>query len=127
MVRKIQSSINNTIPIWKQKIAIALAIQHNEEAAKVQKGITDLTSQMLEDNARQLHTSVAAAAREAERGVIDVQSIIVSNTELLATFDDIWAIQEEGCKARTEARVELRKAEESLKQKLLQASQRAKS
>ena len=127
LVRKIQSSINNTIPIWKQKIAIALAIQHNEEAAKVQKGITDLTSQMLEDNARQLHTSVAAAAREADRGVIDVQSIIVSNTELLATFDDIWAIQEEGCKARTEARVELRKAEESLKQKLLQASQRAKS
>ncbi len=127
LVRKIQSSINNTIPIWKQKIAIALAIQHNEEAAKVQKGITDLTSQMLEDNAKKLHTSVVAAARESERGVIDVQAIITSNTELLATFDDIWSIQEEGCKARADARIELRKAEESLKQKLLQASQRAQS
>ncbi len=124
LARKIQSSINNTIPIWKQKIAIALAIQHTEDAAKAQKATTDLTSQMLEDNAKQLHFSVTAAAKEAERGVIDIEALKNSNTELLATIDDVITIQEEGRQKRAAAELELRKAEEDLKQKLIGVSQR---
>lgn len=126
LARKIQSSVNNTIPIWKQKIAVLLAVQHNEDAAKMQKQITDLTSQMMEETARKLHASTVAAAKESERGIIDVEAIKVSNTELLATIDDVLAIQEEGRKRRAAAEVELRKAEEDLQQKLLGASQRAK-
>jgi len=127
LARKIQSSVNNTIPIWKQKIAVALAIQHNEDAAKMQKQITDLTSQMMEETARKLHASTVAAAKESERGIIDIEAIKVSNTELLATIDDVLTIQEEGRKRRAAAEIELRKAEEDLQQKLLGASQRAKS
>ncbi len=127
LARKIQSSVNNTIPIWKQKIAVALAIQHNEDAAKMQKQITDLTSQMMEETARKLHTSTVAAAKESERGIIDIEAIKVSNTELLATIDDVLTIQEEGRKKRAAAEAELRKAEEDLQQKLIGASQRARS
>ena len=127
LARKIQSSITNTIPIWKQKIAIALAIQHNEEAAEVQKGITDLTSQMLEENAKKLHVSMVAAAKESERGIVDVKAVVACNNELLATFDDLWTIREEGCKTRAEARKELQKAEDDLKQKLLNVGRRAQS
>lgn len=127
LARKIQSSVNNTIPIWKQKIAVALAIQHNEDAAKMQKEITDLTSQMMEETARKLHASTVAAAKESERGIIDVEAIKISNTELLATIDDVLTIQEEGRQKRKAAEIELRKAEEDLKQKLLGASQRARS
>lgn len=127
LARKIQSSINNTIPIWKQKIAVALAIQHNEDAARMQKEITDLTSQMMEETARKLHASTVAAAKEAERGIIDIEAVKVSNTELLATIDDVLTIQEEGRQKRRAAEIELRKAEEDLKQKLLGASQRARS
>ena len=121
LARKIQSSINNTIPIWKQKIAIALAVQHNEEAGEVQKGITDLTSAMLEDTAKKLHMSTVAAAKESERGIIDIEAIKLGNAELIATIDEVIAIQEEGCKKRAEARIELRKAEEDLKQRLVGA------
>jgi len=127
LARKIQSSVNNTIPIWKQKIAVALAIQHNEDASKMQKQITDLTSQMMEETARKLHASTVAAAKESERGIIDVEAIKVSNTELLATIDDVLTIQEEGRQKRAAAEIELRKAEEDLKQKLLGTSQWAKS
>lgn len=123
LARKLQSSANNTIPIWKQKIAIALAIQHNEEAAAIQKDVTDLTSQMLRDNAKQLHTSVVAATREAERGIIDYEAIKDSNVELLATIDDVIAEQEIGRKRRATAEIELRKAEDDLKRKLLGTSQ----
>lgn len=127
LARKIQSSINNTIPIWKQKIAIALAVQHNEDAGRIQKEITDLTSQMIEENAKKLHTSVVAAAKESERGIIDVKAIQVGNDELLKTIDETLAIQEEGRKARAAAEVELAKAEEDLKQKLIGVSQRIPS
>lgn len=127
LARKIQSSINNTIPIWKQKIMIALALQHNEEAGKVQKEITDLTSQMLKENAQKMHASVVAAAKESERGIIDVEAVQVGNRELLATIDETLTIQEEGRKARAAAEIELRKAEEELKQKLIGMSQRAQS
>lgn len=127
LTRKIQSSINNTIPIWKQKISIALAVQHNEEAGRIQKEMTDLTSQMIEENARKLHTSVVAAAKESERGIIDIEAIRVGNTELLATIDDVLTVQEEGRKARADAEAELVKAEEELKQKLIGVSQQATS
>lgn len=127
LARKIQSSINNTIPIWKQKISIALAIQHNEDAGRIQKEVTDLTSQMIEDNARKLHASVVAAARESERGIIDIEAIRTGNTELLATIDEVLTIQDEGRKAREAAGAELAKAENDLRQKLLGASQRTTS
>lgn len=125
LAQKIQSSIANTIPIWKQKIAIALALQHSTEAAQIQKGITDLTSEMLRENAKQLHMGVTAAAREAERGIVDIEAIQESNAELLSTIDDVLNIQEEGRRKRAEAEVALRKIEDDLKQKLIGASQRA--
>jgi len=124
LVRKIQSSINNSIPIWKQKLAIALAMEHNQAATRAQKGITDLTSKMLVENAKSLHMGTVAAAKEAERGIIDIEAVMVSNTELIATIDDVLNIQEEGRKTRAEAKVELQKAEEELRKKLLNASQR---
>lgn len=125
LAQKIQSSINNTIPIWKQKIAIALALEHNAEAARMQKEVTDLTSEMIRENAKNLHTGMVAATKEAERGIIDVDAITTSNAELLATIDDVLNIQEEGRRKRAEAEVELRKAEDDLKQKLIGASKRA--
>lgn len=124
LVRKIQSSINNSIPIWKQKLAIALAMEHNRTATEAQKSMTDLTSKMLEENARLLHMGTVAAAKEAERGIIDIESVVLCNGELIATIDDVLSIQEEGRKARAEAKIELQKAEEELRQKLLSASQR---
>lgn len=127
LARKIQSSINNTIPIWKQKIAIALAIQHNEEAADMQRNITDLTSRMMEENAKRLHTSMVAAAKESERGIIDIEAIKSSNAETLQMIDDVLAIQEEGRRRRAEAEVELRNIEEDLKRKLIGASQQITS
>lgn len=125
LAQKIQSSVNNTIPIWKQKIAIALALEHNAEAARMQKEVTDLTSEMIRENAKNLHLGAVAATKEAERGIIDVEAITASNAELLATIDDVLNIQEEGCRRRAEAEVQLRKAEEDLKQKLIGASKRA--
>ncbi len=127
LARKIQSSINNTIPIWKQKIAIALAIQHNEEAADMQRNITDLTSRMMEENAKRLHTSMVAAAKESERGIIDIEAIKNSNAETLQMIDDVLAIQEEGRRRRAEAEIELRNIEEDLKRKLIGASQQITS
>lgn len=127
LARKIQSSINNTIPIWKQKIAIALAIQHNEEAADMQRNITDLTSRMMEENAKRLHTSMVAAAKESERGIIDIEAIKSSNAETLQMIDDVLAIQEEGRRRRAEAEIELRNIEEDLKRKLIGASQQITS
>lgn len=124
LVRKIQSSINNSIPIWKQKLAIALAMEHNRTATEAQKSMTDLTSRMLEENAKLLHMGTVAAAKEAERGIIDIESVVLCNSELIATIDDVLNIQEEGRKARAEAKIELRKAEEDLRQKLLSVSQR---
>lgn len=82
---------------------------------------------MMEETARKLHTSTVAAAKESERGIIDIEAIKVSNTELLATIDDVLTIQEEGRKKRAAAEAELRKAEEDLQQKLIGASQRARS
>lgn len=124
LVRKIQSSINNSIPIWKQKLAIALAMEHNRTATEAQKSMTDLTSRMLEENAKLLHMGTVAATKEAERGIIDIESVMLCNSELIATIDDVLNIQEEGRKARAEAKIELGKAEEELRQKLLSASQR---
>lgn len=127
LARKIQSSINNTIPIWKQKIAIALAIQHNEQAAEMQRNITDLTSRMMEENAKRLHTSMVAAAKESERGIIDIEAIKASNAETLQMIDDVLAVQEEGRRRRAEAEVELRNIEEDLKHRLIGASQQVTS
>lgn len=119
IAQKIQSSMNNTIPVWKQKITLALAIQHSEDATRMQKEITDLTSEMIRENARRLHASTVAAAREAERGIIDLDAIKTSNAELLATIDEVISIHEEGRKKRAEAEIELRAAEDELKQKLI--------
>lgn len=124
LVRKIQSSINNTLPIWEQKLAIALALEHSRLAAEAQKSVTDLTGKMLEDTAKLLHLATTESAREAERGIIDIDAVIASNTELIAAIQDVLSIREEGCKARAEARVVLEKAEEELRQTLLGASQR---
>lgn len=122
LARKLQSSAKNTIGIWKQKTAIALAIQHNEDASEIQKTVTDMTSQMLIDNAKKMHTSMVAATKEAERGIIDYEAIKATNQELLATIDDVLAEQEAGRQRRTTAEVELRKIEEELKNKLLGVS-----
>lgn len=119
LIRKIQSSINNTIPIWKQKIALALAIQHSEDAAKMQKEITDLTSEMLKETAKKLHVSAVAAAKESERSIVDIDAFKTSNDELLTTIDDVLMIQKEGCEKRIAAEIELRKAEGELRAKLI--------
>lgn len=123
LVRKIQSSITQTIPLWKDSIAIALAIRRNEEAATMQREMTDLTSEMLTANAKRVRASAVAAARETERGVVDIEAVKATNDELLAAIDELIMTQEAGRRKRAKAEIELRASEENLQRKLLGSNQ----
>ncbi len=122
LVRKIQSSINNSIPIWKQKLGVALALEHDRKSALAQKTVTDLTSQMLVSTAEMLHTGVVESAKEAERGIVNIDDVLRSNTELINTIKDVIAVREQGRTARIEAAAKLVEAEEDLRAVLLTAN-----
>ena len=119
MVDKIQSTLVNTIPLWKSQMVLALGVSHSQQAAAAQREVTDLTNQMLRKNAETLKMATIETAKESERGIVDIETLRTTNESLISTLDEVMRIQEEGRTKRAEAEVELRKLEGDLKQKLL--------
>ena len=123
MAEKIQSTIVNTIPLWKNQMVIALGVEHSNQAAKAEREVTDMTNQLLQKNAQQLHTASVETAKASERGVVDMETLRQTNAQLIATLDDVVKIQEEGHQKRVAAEAEMQKMEAELKNRLLQVSQ----
>ena len=122
MVEKIQTTLMNTIPLWKNQMVLALGIAHSTEAAQAQRQVTDITNALLKQNAEKLHMASVETAKEAERGIVDIETLKATNAQLIATFDDVMKIQEEGRAKRLAAEAEMLKMENELKYKLLQIS-----
>lgn len=120
MAEKIQSSIVNTIPLWKNQMVLALSMYHSEQAMKAQREVTDVTNELLIKNSQALHQGSTAIAREAERGIVDMEALRRTNQELIATLDEVRQIQNDGRVKRASAEIELRKIEDELKTKLLE-------
>lgn len=118
MVEKIQSSLVNTIPLWKSQMLIAMGVGHSEEAIKAQNEVTEMTNKLLKQNADMLKTSSIATAKETERGIVDLETLKNTNAKLIETLDEVKRIQEEGRAKRAEAQLELRRMETELNQKL---------
>ena len=119
MSEKIQSTIINTIPLWKNQMILSLGVEHAANAARVQREVTDMTNELLRKNAEILKTSTIETAKETERGIVDIETLRSTNESLISTLDDILNIQKEGRQKRREAEIELRNIEEQLKNKLL--------
>lgn len=120
MVEKIQTTLVNTIPLWKNQMVLALGIAHASEAAEAQHRVSDLTNELLKKNAEKLHMASVETAREAERGIVDLQTLQATNAQLIATLDDVMKIQDAGRAARLTAEAEMVKMENDLKNKLLE-------
>ena len=120
MVEKIQTTIVNTIPLWKSQMVLALGIAHSTEAAKAQQAVTNLTNDLLKQNAEALHTASVTTARESERGIVDIETLKKTNADLIRTLDDVMKIQEEGRAKRRAAEEEMARMEQELKSKLLE-------
>ena len=118
MVEKIQSTIVNTIPLWKSQMLIALGINHSKEALKAQNEVTEMTNRMLKENAANLKMATIETAKQAERGIVDIETLTDTNKKLIETLEEVQHIQEDGRKKRAEAQVELRKIEAELHRKL---------
>lgn len=119
MADKIQSTIVNTIPLWKSQMVLALGVAHSADAVRAQREVTDMTNQLLRKNAEKLKMSTIETARESERGVVDMETLRTTNQSLITTLDEVVKIQEEGRARRREAEQELGRLEGELKQKLL--------
>ncbi|MEG1411310.1 MAG: toxic anion resistance protein [Terrisporobacter sp.] len=119
MSEKIQSTIINTIPLWKSQIVLSLGVAHAADAARVQREVTDMTNELLRKNAEILKTSTIETAKESERGIVDIETLRATNESLISTLDEILNIQTEGREKRREAEVELRNIENQLKNKLI--------
>ena len=120
MAEKIQSTIVNTIPLWKSQMVIALGVAHSTEAAKAQREVTDMTNALLRKNAETLKLATVEAAKESERGIVDIETLQKTNESLISTFDEVMAIQKEGREKRRAAEAEIYRLEGELKNKLLQ-------
>lgn len=123
MVEKIQTTIVNTIPLWKSQMVLALGIAHSAEAAQVQRQVTDITNELLRKNAEMLHTATVEIAKESERGIVDLETLQKTNADLIQTLDDVMRIQMEGRQKRQAAESEMRRMEDELKRKLLEIRQ----
>jgi len=120
MVEKIQTTLMNTIPLWKNQMVLALGIAHSTEAAQAQRQVTDITNQLLKQNAQKLHMASVETAKEAERGIVDIETLKQTNAQLIQTLDEVMKIQEDGRAKRLAAENEMAKMENDLKVKLLQ-------
>ncbi len=120
MAEKIQTSIVNTIPLWKNQMVMALSLYHSEQAMKAQREVTDVTNELLKKNAETLHQGSVGIAKEAERGIVDLETLKKTNEELIATLDEVRQIQDDGRIRRAQAEEELGRIEGVLKQKLLE-------
>ena len=121
MVEKIQTTIVNTIPLWKSQMVLALGIAHSAEAAQAQRQVTDITNELLRKNAEMLHTATVETAKE--RGIVDLETLQKTNADLIQTLDDVMRIQMEGRQKRQAAESEMRRMEDELKRKLLEIRQ----
>lgn len=120
MVEKIQTTIVNTIPLWKSQMVLALGIAHSAEAAQAQRQVTDITNELLRKNAETLHMATVETAKESERGIVDLETLRKTNADLIQTLDDVMRIQMEGRQKRQAAEMEMHRMEEELKRKLLE-------
>lgn len=119
MSEKIQSTLVNTIPLWKSQIVLALGVAHSTDAARAQNEVTNMTNQLLRKNAETLKMATIETAKASERGIVDIETLVNTNQSLISTFDEIINIQNEGRQKRKEAEVQLKNIEEELKNKLL--------
>lgn len=122
MAEKIQSTIVNTIPLWKNQMVIAIGLEHANQAARAEREVNDMTNQLLQKNAAALKTATVETAKEAERGIVDIETLKNTNQTLIAAMDEIMQIQTEGKEKRRAAEGELAQIENELKQKLLEAA-----
>lgn len=120
MVEKIQTTIVNTIPLWKSQMVLALGIAHSAEAAQAQRQVTNITNELLRKNAETLHMATVETAKESERGIVDLETLQKTNADLIQTLDDVMRIQMEGRQKRQAAEMEMHRMEEELKRKLLE-------
>ena len=120
MAEKIQSSLVNTIPLWKSQMVLALGIAHTQSAMEAQRAVTDLTNEMLKNNAKKLQMASVESAKEGERGIIDIETLTQTNQMLIQTMDEVLNIQQNGRQKRLEAEKELARIEDELKKKMLE-------
>ena len=120
MAEKIQSTLVNTIPLWKSQMVIALGVAHSQQAAKAQRDVTDMTNELLRRNAENLKMATVETAKESERGIVDMETLKETNAALISTLDEVLKIQEDGQKKRRVAEQELGRMESDLRKKLLE-------
>lgn len=120
MVEKIQSTIVNTIPLWKSQMVLALGVEHSMQAAEAQREVTDMTNELLKKNAEKLKMATIETAKESERGIVEMETLKATNESLITTLDEVMRIQQEGRQKRREAEGEMQRLENELKSKLLQ-------
>ncbi|MBP9996496.1 MAG: toxic anion resistance protein [Lachnospiraceae bacterium] len=123
MSEKIQSTLVNTIPLWKSQMVIAIGLDHSQDAAKAQRDVTDATNELLRKNAEALKIASIDTAKESERGLVDIETLTQTNQSLIDTLDEVMKIQQEGRVKRAEAETELARIEDQMKQKILEVSQ----
>ncbi len=120
MTEKIQSTLVNTIPLWKNQMVLALGLNHSKQAMEAQREVNEMTNQLLKKNADTLKMATIETAKESERGIVDMETLKHTNEALISTLDEVAQIQKEGRQKRIEAEAELRKIEKELNQKLLE-------
>ena len=120
MIEKIQSTVVNTIPLWKSQMVIALGVEHANQAARAQREVTDMTNELLRKNADALKVATVESAKASERGIVDLETLKATNASLISTFDEVIRIQEDGRQKRRVAEEELNRMELELKNKLLE-------
>ena len=122
MSEKIQSTIVNTIPLWKSQMVIAIGLDHSQDAAKAQRQVTDATNELLRKNAEALKIASIETAKESERGIVDIETLTQTNQTLIDTLDEVMKIQDEGRVKRAEAEQELARIEDQMRNKILEVS-----
>jgi uncharacterized protein YaaN involved in tellurite resistance len=122
MAEKIQSTIVNTIPLWKNQMVIAMGVDHATQAAKAEREVNDMTNNLLKKNAEALKMATVESARESERGIVDIETLRQTNETLISAMDEVINIQKEGKEKRAAAESELSGIENQLKAKLLEAA-----
>lgn len=122
MSDKIQSTLVNTIPLWKSQMVIAIGLDHSTDAARAQREVSDMTNELLKKNAENLKVATLETARESERGIVDIETLKTTNQTLISTLDEVLKIQQEGREKRRSAEVELQKLESDMRNKLLELS-----
>jgi len=120
MAEKIQSTIVNTIPLWKSQMVLALGIAHSQEAMEAQREVTNMTNDLLKKNAEMLKTGTVEIAKESNRGIVDIETLKSTNEALISTLDEVMVIQKEGKEKRIAAEAELGRIEGELREKLLE-------